>query len=901
SIHEISEIRRGCKHKDFSTTSAAEIITGKESLCFTILYGKQFRLKSLSLVARNEVAFSRWVNGLDEIVNARHTLPTLATTDSNTYTNQRTLKGWPTDADPEIFYTPDGMSNQYLEAGFRNFKKEYINMKDFQNFLRSSGLKAERHYVKRLFETVVGDSPIVNKEGFKNLYRAVLKQPSVAALFDLNARADGHMTVENLQKFIMDTQHEDRASDTAYVTRIMQTYLKPGRTGHELYWTVDEFVDYLYSPYNDVYDATADVPDDMQKPLSQYLISSSHNTYLMGDQLRSESSTEAYIRCLRMNARCLELDTWDGSNGEPIITHGNTLCTSVPFRDVVEAIMDHAWDVSDYPLVLSLENHCSPPCQQIMADVFREVMGDTIHMEVLDPTPGAVLPSPSQFKRKILLKDKKNYDPVYEGGLLGDTVSPLTNILGSLMSRDSIEGSNDTDVGDLKNGHLYMKFGDQDFMLYYFVIHPTYIEYVDVDTGNNDNDEDDDNDDIMDGKEDFWGETWFHPNECGRTEAHAILRKANVHGAFLVRTRNTYPYYALSYWDQLNLDQHVLLRTSPDNEEGKKEYWLVDTPRFTSMLDLIEFYQNNTLLTADGDEMVLTRPLGAVPVLTNEQGISLYDWYDPTMAKEQAEYHLKRTVKDGSFLVRKATDDANAYTISFRAGRGIKHCRLQREGRFFVVAPGLRRFDTIPDLIEYYQRHVLYRKTKLTKAVNKMSAQAAGAEVSKELYMQTYCDTNYVDINQDGATPMYEVVRAKYDYESDDKKKISFTKGTMIRVVSKDDGLWWRGECPGGIEGLFPSTYVEPVVEDKGDVLIQGDDGEPVARRIMLNEKIKVSKLSPTHFSIETPTNDTFVIATAPTDDGAGAPPDSEAQIDTWVESINKHTKPAQALLHEVR
>ncbi|SCV49121.1 uncharacterized protein FFB14_10721 [Fusarium fujikuroi] len=149
---------------------------------------------------------------------------------------------------------------------------------------------------------------------------------------------------------------------------------------------------------------------NLDYPINQYFISSSHNTYLHGRQVAARSKLKGYISTLSQGCRSVEVDCWDGRDGQPIVKHGYSLTTSISFRSVIETINNYAFFASDLPLWLSLEVHCNPAQRDIMARTMLEIFRSSLVVEPLDAS-SQELPSPNQLRGKILLKVKVARDP----------------------------------------------------------------------------------------------------------------------------------------------------------------------------------------------------------------------------------------------------------------------------------------------------------------------------------------------------------------------------------------------------------------------------------------------------------------------------------------------------------
>ncbi|KAM7067252.1 1-phosphatidylinositol 4,5-bisphosphate phosphodiesterase delta-3 isoform 2-T4 [Molossus nigricans] len=346
--------------------------------CLTITF--KGRRKNLDLVAPTAEEAQRWVRGLAKL---RARLDAMS--------QRERLDHW---------------IHSYLHRADSN-QDSKMSFKEIKSLLRMVNVDMNDMYAYRLFkECDHSNNERLEGTEIEEFLRRLLKRPELEEIFHRYSGEDRVLSAPELLEFLED-QGEDGAT-LAHAQQLIQTYeLNETAKQHEL-MTLDGFMMYLLSPEGDALDpAHTCMFQDMDQPLAHYFISSSHNTYLTDSQIGGLSSTEAYVRAFAQGCRCVELDCWEGPGAEPVIYHGHTLTSKILFRDVVQTVRDHAFTLSPYPVILSLENHCGLEQQAVMARHLRTILGDMLVTQALDSQNPEELPSPEQLKGRVLVKGKK--------------------------------------------------------------------------------------------------------------------------------------------------------------------------------------------------------------------------------------------------------------------------------------------------------------------------------------------------------------------------------------------------------------------------------------------------------------------------------------------------------------
>ncbi|PSR81529.1 PLC-like phosphodiesterase [Coniella lustricola] len=371
------------------------VAEGEEPRFFSILYAvRDKKPKTMHLIANSAEHFEHWVTTLEALSKHRHEHVT-----SLMAFNDRAIKE----------YWRKEMARLYPE---NPPIEEELDFAGVEQVCRNLHIHVSSEMLKAKFDRADRfETGKLNFAAFQDFVRLMAHRADVDNVYgELSLGNEDGLDFQDFIRFLRDVQREDVTDLAAKEAIFNQLSRKPVKA------SVDDsnadmprmsqasLAKYLMSNHNLPVEA---IPQhcDLNRPVNEYFISSSHNTYLTGRQVVDISSIEGYISALMRGCRCVEVDCWDGPDNEPMVTHGKTLTSNIMFREVIAAINKYAFAQSQYPLWVSLEVHCNPVQQEIMASIMKEIFGDKLVTQQLEGVEGK-LPSPEQLKGRILVKCK---------------------------------------------------------------------------------------------------------------------------------------------------------------------------------------------------------------------------------------------------------------------------------------------------------------------------------------------------------------------------------------------------------------------------------------------------------------------------------------------------------------
>ncbi|NXM14580.1 PLCH2 phosphodiesterase, partial [Ploceus nigricollis] len=382
SIDSIQEVCEGKQSEIFQRYADGSF---DPNCCFSIYYGDH--MESLDLVSSSAEEARTWITGL------KYLMAGISDEDSLSK-RQRTRDQYPSCATfDEADKNGDGS----------------LSISEVLQLMHKLNVNLPRQKVKQMFKEADTDDNqgTLDFEEFCAFYKMMSTRRDLYLLMLTYSNHKDYLDTDDLKRFL-ETEQKMTNVTKEHCLEIISKFEPCPENKKEGALGIDGFTNYMRSPSGDIFNPEHyQVNQDMSYPLSHYFITSSHNTYLMGDQLMSQSRVDMYAWVLQSGCRCVEVDCWDGPDGEPIVHHGYTLTSKILFKDVIETINKYAFIKNEYPVILSIENHCSIVQQKKMAQYLTEILGDKLDLSSVHNDDSTKLPSPASLKGKILVKGKK--------------------------------------------------------------------------------------------------------------------------------------------------------------------------------------------------------------------------------------------------------------------------------------------------------------------------------------------------------------------------------------------------------------------------------------------------------------------------------------------------------------
>ncbi|KAF8475971.1 PLC-like phosphodiesterase [Kalaharituber pfeilii] len=379
-VDDVKEIRVGADARNYR--EEFKVAESREDLWFTIIYAEHEengKLKALHLIAPDNESFVLWTTTLEKVLKYRTEF----------------MSGLAVQGDK---FVSEHWRNEF--ASRPNEKEERLSFDRVERLCRRLHVNCSRRFLRKKFNEADREGTgYLDFAQFQKFVSLLKERAEIIEIWRNIVKDAGRgMTREEFWLFLRDIQQVDVEADAIHIDRVFRKFCRKSRRiermngipsplepkDAESRMSMDAFQVFLRSQAFNPPLQTTVTEQDLEQPLNEYFISSSHNTYLLGRQVVGESSIEAYIKVLQRGCRCVEVDCWDGDDGRPVVYHGRTFTTKVLFADVIVAIGKYAFLASR---TLTLKDHL-----------------------VVEPivSHSTILPSPKDLKHKILIKVKSS-------------------------------------------------------------------------------------------------------------------------------------------------------------------------------------------------------------------------------------------------------------------------------------------------------------------------------------------------------------------------------------------------------------------------------------------------------------------------------------------------------------
>uniref|UniRef100_A0AAY4AGL9 Vav 2 guanine nucleotide exchange factor n=1 Tax=Denticeps clupeoides TaxID=299321 RepID=A0AAY4AGL9_9TELE len=158
------------------------------------------------------------------------------------------------------------------------------------------------------------------------------------------------------------------------------------------------------------------------------------------------------------------------------------------------------------------------------------------------------------------------------------------------------------------------------------------------------------------------------------------------------------------------------------------------------------------------------------------------------MERQQAD-NLLKSHSSGTYLIRERTAEAERFAISIKFNDEVKHIKVIEKDNWIHITEA-KKFESLLELVEYYQSHSLKESFKLLDTTLRYPYKSRERSITRSSSRSPVFTPRVVS-----------TAVARYNFAARDMRELSLREGDVVKIYSKigGDQGWWKGETNGRV------------------------------------------------------------------------------------------------------